>query len=220
MKRILLAAGLAALSCAPALAQYYGPPVRPAMPLTMDGRDVPGLVRHMGLDPVGPPQRLGNVYVQRAADYYGKPMRIVVDAQRGQVISVEALAAPGSIHGGPYGYGGSYAHGAPYARQHYGAMPDDDDFTPAQRPDLKAAPRVGTQHPMPASPAKPAAKSAAIAPNKTPTPRKRPATPPQETAGSVEPIAPAPQAAPAAVAPAATPEKAVEKPTPPVAPLE
>ena len=101
MKFVTLAvAGFAMLGASPALAQYgpYGPP-RPMMPIAgMPGEEVAGMVREMGLEPVGPAMRTGNVYVQRAADYYGKPMRVVVDAHRGQVVSVEAFGSPGSIH--------------------------------------------------------------------------------------------------------------------------
>src|SRR3954454_24174513 len=100
----LAAAGFAVLGASPASAQYgpFGPVMRPTMPIAgMPGNEVVGMVREMGLDPIGPPTRSGNFYIQRAADYYGRPMQVIVDARRAQVVSVEALSAPGSIHGAP-----------------------------------------------------------------------------------------------------------------------
>src|SRR4051794_40514477 len=93
----LAAAGFAVLGANPAMAQYapFGPVMRPATPIAgMPGEGVVGMGREMGLDPVGPPTRSGNFYIQRAADYYGRPMQVVVDARRAQVVSVEALSAP------------------------------------------------------------------------------------------------------------------------------
>ena len=85
------------------------------------------MVRQMGLEPVGPPLRNGPVWVQRAADYYGKPLRVVVDAARAQVVSVEPIGGPPMLHGGPYA-----STGAPYWRRPYpyGGMMPDDDFAP------------------------------------------------------------------------------------------
>jgi hypothetical protein len=158
--------------------------------------------------------------VQRAADYYGKPLRVVVDAARAQVVSVEPAGGPPMFHGGPYA-----STGAPYWRRpYYGAMaPDDDDFAP---PGSVMAPHG--QQPQtglpPAARPKPAAKSAAITPGRPPVPKKRPSSAPQEAAGSVEPLQAAPQpATPAPQKPAAVSPPAPAKPAnamPPVAPLE
>src|SRR5690242_18359647 len=96
----LVAAGLITLT-APALAQYYVPrPMAPIGPLPP--ASVSEMVRQMGLTPVGAPVRSGPVYFQRAADYYGKPLRVVIDAQRAQVVSVEPVGGPPMLHGGPY----------------------------------------------------------------------------------------------------------------------
>jgi hypothetical protein len=172
------------------------------------------MVRQMGLEPVGPPVRNGSIYVQRAADYYGKPLRVVVDAGRAQVLSVEAIGGPPMLHRGPYA-----STGAPYWRRPYGpygAMApydDDDDLLP---PGSVMGARGQPPQPgqPPATQAKP--KSAAVTPGRPPVPRKRPASAPQEAAGSVEPIATAPQAAPPV--PAADPAPAKPEMTP-VAPL-
>ena len=83
----LLAAGFVAAS-APASAQYIPRPMAPIGPLPPES--VSEIVRHMGLEPVGAPVRSGPVYFQRAADYYGKPLRVVIDAHRAQVVAGRA----------------------------------------------------------------------------------------------------------------------------------
>jgi hypothetical protein len=243
----LALAGSTAIGTSVALVQYgpFGPVMRPMMPIAgMPGNEVVGMVREMGLDPIGPPTRSGNFYIQRAADYYGRPMQVIVDARRAQVVSVEALNAPGSIHGGPLAPANARYAPGPYGRgghPGYGA-PDDDDFSaplpapqgarPAPRADLgpvPADPHRGIQ-PMPlpqhVTP-KPVTKSAAITPGKPPVPRKRPAAAPQETAGTVEPLQAKPEAAPSAPAAAPATEAKPSVPAapaapamPPVAPLE
>src|SRR3954469_9872789 len=116
----LAAAGLFALS-AQASAQYIPRPMAPIGPLPP--ASVFEMVRQMGLQPVGAPVRSGPVYFQRAADYYGKPLRVAIDAHRAQVLSVEPVGGP-MIHGRPYA-----SASAPYwrrpARYPYG-MPDED----------------------------------------------------------------------------------------------
>jgi hypothetical protein len=215
MRRVAFAiAGLVMLGAGPAMAQYGYPP-RPVMPVGgVPPEGVFQMVRQMGLEPMGPPMRNGAVYIQRAADYYGKPLRVVIDANRAQVVSVEAVGGPPAMYRGPYA-----STGGPYWRRPYGpygAMPphdDDDDYAP---PGSLMAPHGQPPQPglPPASQAKP--KSAAVTPGRPPTPRKRPVSAPQEAAGSIEPIAPAPQDAPAAAPPAAKP--ATPEMTP-VAPL-
>jgi len=221
MKLVALAAAavLVALT-APASAQYYGRrPMAPIGPLPPEG--VSEMVRQMGLEPVGAPVRSGPVYFQRAADYYGKPLRVVIDAHRAQVVMVEPVGGPPMLRSGPYA-----STGGPYWRRRYGypyGMPDDEAIAP---PGSVMAPRG--QLPQaglpPAIQAKPAAKSAAITPARPPVPRKRPTEAPHQTAGSVEPLqaGPAPSLAPAEK-PAAAPPAAPEKPAntmPPVAPLD
>src|SRR5689334_20800492 len=122
----LVAAGLITLT-APALAQYYVP--RPMAPIgPMPPESVSEMVRQMGLELVGAPVRSGPVYFQRAADYYGKPLRVVIDAQRAQVVSVEPVGGPPMLHGGPYA-----STGGPYWRRPYAypyGMPNDEAIAP------------------------------------------------------------------------------------------
>lgn len=207
----LVVAGLVAGSV-PALAQYAPRPVMPVGP--MPPESVFQMVRQMGLEPLGPPVRNGPVYFQRAADYYGKRLRVVIDASRGQVVSVEAIGAPPAIHRGPYA-----SAGAPYWRRPYGpygmAPYDDDDYAP---PGSVMAPHALPPQPgmPPATQAKP--KSAAVTPAHPPVPRKRPAAAPLEAAGSVEPVQP--QAVPATPLAPAPPAKPVGPQMTPVAPLD
>jgi len=231
MRRVALAvAGLVMLG-GPAFAQYYGP--RPAVPIgPMPTDTVFEMVRGMGLEPLGPPMRYGPYWMQRAADYYGKPLRVTVDAHRAQVVSVEHIGGAPMIHSGPYA-----STGPVYGRRpHYGAMPDDDIVPPGSALSRYPQPPQGIpqQHgavpqygaPPAVHQPKPAMKSAAIPPVRTPTPRKRPAAAPQETAGSIEPLrpaqqseAPAAQAAPVPASAAPEPAKPVTPEMTPVAPL-
>jgi hypothetical protein len=205
----------------PVFAQYYGP--RPSAPIgPLPPASVSEMVRQMGLEPVGAPVRNGPVYFQRAADYYGKPLRVVIDAQRAQVVMVEPVGGPPMLHGGPYA-----SAGAPYWRRPYGypyGMPEDEAITPPGSVTTPHGqpPQAGLP---PVTQAKPSAKSAAITPGRQPVPRKRPPEAPQQAAGSAEPVqaASAPSSARVEKPVAAAPPPAPEKPAnamPPVTPLE
>ena len=219
----LVAAGMVTMS-APAFAQFVPRPMAPIGPMPREA--VSEMVRQMGLEPVGAPVRSGPVYFQRAADYYGKPLRVVIDAHRAQVLSVEPVAGPPMMHSGPYA-----STGAPYWRRPYG-MPADEALSPpgsimaphAMRPQNGAYPQPPQAGVPPTAHTKPA-KAAAVTPKELPAPRKRPAEAPQQAVGSVEPLAAAPTPSPAPVeTPAvAAPQPAPEKPAstmPPVTPLE
>src|SRR2546423_6005565 len=169
MRIVALAIAGLLTSIVPALAQYAPRPVVPVGP--MPPESVFQMVRQMGLEPVGAPVRNGPVYIQRAADYYGKPLRVVVDASRAQVLSVEAVGAPPATYGGPYASTGAAYRRRPYGP--YGAMApyDDDDYAPpgsvmaphAQppRPGLQP-PNVPGQLPQTGLPQKPKAQAAAV----------------------------------------------------------
>src|SRR5437588_11283822 len=130
MRRVAFAiAGLVMIGAGPALAQYAPRPVRPVGPMPPEG--VFQMVRQMGLEPVGAPMRNGPLYIQRAADYYGKPLRVMIDASRAQVVSVEAIGGPPAVYRGPYA-----STGAPYWRRPYGPYggmapyDDEGDYAP------------------------------------------------------------------------------------------
>jgi hypothetical protein len=123
------------------------------------------------------------------------------------------------VHGGPYASTGAPYYRRPYGGNgSYGALPDDDEeFGP---PGSMIGPQGYPGLPPQAiPPQKPKAKSAAVTPQHPPAPRKRPSSAPQESVGSVEPIAPAPQQAPAAPAAAAPEAKPAKPEMTPVAPL-
>jgi hypothetical protein len=238
MRRVVLAlASIVVIGATPALAQYappqYAPP-RPPVPIgPMAAADVAEIVQAMGLDPVGPPERSGAFYVQRAMDDFGRVLRVTVDPRRSQVLAVEAAAMLRQ----PYGH---LAGRASYRRPYPGyAIVPDDDFDLAPPGSVLASPghvpRLPPPHliaPQPhAQPQRPATRSAAVPPARTPVPRKRPAAAPaQAAAGSVEPMSAAsppappqpapPQAAPHAPPPAAAPAKPAEPAMAPVTPLE
>jgi len=139
----------------------------------------------------------------------------VIDAHRAQVVMVEPMGGPPMLHRGPYA-----SAGAPYWRRSYPyGMPDDDAIAPPGSVMIPHGqpPQAGLP---PATQPKPSAKSAAVTPSQPPVPRKRPASAPQQAAGSIESVAtPQPSAAPIVEKPAnATPPTA--NAMPPVTPLE
>jgi hypothetical protein len=217
MRLVGLALAGLLIGVAPAIAQYARRPPVPIGPMAAD--DVSEIVQAMGLDPIGHPARSGAFYVQRAVDDYGRVLRVTVDARRSQVIAVEAAGASRA----PYG---AYA-GYPYRRPYRGYA--DDDYGLAPRGSVVGSPGqpyVLPPHAVPppgATAPRPGAKTAVVAPQRAPIPRKRPAgAPEQVSAGSIGPAAPA-QNAPAAAAPApAAPEpaKPAEPALTPVTPLE
>lgn len=88
-----------ALGASQAMAQplWYddGPMGRGAVP----PREVAAIVRSTGLTPVTPPARVGPNYVVHAVDRYGETMRVVIDADFGEVVRIRPLgprmAGPG-----------------------------------------------------------------------------------------------------------------------------
>ena len=223
--------------------RFYGPDRAPRWQRDLgplDPRQVAYVVESMGLDPVGPPLQTGRLVVQRAADEFGRVVRVTINLNNGRVVSVAPLGAPPPVNAGPYAAYRPYGPG-PYARPAPEAD-DDDEFAPpgpvmAPRaalppgamppPGIAPPPRAAAVTPAyPANPHppvppqgethKPAAKSATATPAQPPKPRKRPEG--AETAKKAEPGSVAPmQATPApAEGTPASPSTAM----PPVAPLE
>jgi hypothetical protein len=70
-------------------------PVRLAqafLPDALPPREVLALVRAEGLVPISPPLRAGRIYALRAVDPHGEPLRVIVDARWGEIVSVQRLA--------------------------------------------------------------------------------------------------------------------------------
>jgi hypothetical protein len=197
-------------------AQSIPRPVAPTGPPS--AQDATEIVEAIGLRPIGAPTRNGPFFMQSARDDRGRELRVTVDARRSQVVAVEA-GAPRTQYG-PY---------AGYAPRHRPAPYPLEDFViapPGSIMGSRMIPNAAALHEMvPHAQPKPSAKSAAVTPKEPPVPRKRPASAPQQTAGSIEPLPAAPQApsTPAVERPANAAPSAPEKPAnamPPVAPLE
>jgi hypothetical protein len=132
LKSILAVAPLAlfAVSAAPAQAQYYpeppgyvgrGPGLR-----VMPEHEVVTMLRSLGFTPIGRPRFQGRLWIVRAIDEDGTPMRVTVDAASGEMIDAIAIA-PG-----------------PLPRSSYGMLPDDVD-----EPGPRYVPREPTYRPYP-----------------------------------------------------------------------
>jgi len=182
------------------------------------------IVRSTGLDPLTRPVRQGSNYVLRATDAYGEEVRVVVGAQRGQIVSVRPVVPVAAPYGPPpasYGY-------RPYDPPGYVPMPEyygpDTRYDP--RPPA-AIPRV-TPAPRNTGAAKPTAKAATPAPKAAVAAKNPAALPPAPAETSAS--APAKQDSAASAAevktekkdlpPAAAPPAAAASDIPPVQTLE
>jgi hypothetical protein len=142
------------------------------------------IVRSTGLDPLSRPVRQGSTYVLRAIDPYGEEVRVVVGAQRGQILSVRPVvpvAAPYDVPGPAYGY-------PPYGDPRYVPAPGYYAPEPQTRYDPRppaAIPRVMTA-PRDTNVAKPAAKTASTpkAAVATKKPEALPAAPAETSASA------------------------------------
>ncbi len=72
-------------------------PVADALP----ARDIVTRANEMGLDPIGQPQRRGPYYVLQAQDARGRDVRVVADAQSGDIVSVAPVRAAHAVEGPP-----------------------------------------------------------------------------------------------------------------------
>ncbi len=59
---------------------------------TLPPREIVAIVRSRGLVPVTPPALAGSNYALRAMDRYGTPVRVLVDARFGDIVSVRRIA--------------------------------------------------------------------------------------------------------------------------------
>jgi hypothetical protein len=179
-------------------------------------------LRAHGLRPVTQPVLTGRYVVVRAVDRYGDVVRVLLNAQYGNIVSIAPLP-PAPVVGERFHrpYYRPYPSRAyePYPR--YGVVPPEAVPPVAMRPDLKSEPAEAlpnAQHPVP--PAQ-EYRAAAVTPA-VPMPRPRPVIPPTAVAAKPAPAAvqaphatPVPEPAPAvAQAPRATP---VPEPAPAVA---
>jgi hypothetical protein len=147
-------------------------PLPGPMPGFVSPFEIIGTARSAGFHPMSPPLREGTIYVLRATDFRGIPMRVVLDARTGMIRNATPLvtsAAYGMMAPPPYG-SRPYA-AAPYGAP-YGSPAGYDVSVPRGEPlEQGAAP----------SPSQPAAVSTisraptAAQPSLPPLPRSRPA---------------------------------------------
>jgi hypothetical protein len=165
----------------------------------MPPKEIVLVARSAGLRPTSEPALTGSTYVVRAVDRYGTPLRVVIDARYGYLLSVHPLAAVEPAHP-PYGALGMREQ--PYST----AKGESDGLVP---------PRAIPLRPPPAPD-----RSLSAAPVRPPLPKPRAATAQSENA---KPPARSPQSTSPAVhpAPPATANQAARQETfPPVTPLQ
>jgi hypothetical protein len=139
----------------------------------MPPQEVVTMLRSTRLMPVGQPVRRGDAYEVRAVDPYGQTVRVIVDAQYGDIISVTPI---GPARYAPPGYPRNERYpGAEYPP--YELYPGDG-LPPGMPPPVVPRPGVATLPPA-ATPARPPAgtpPARTVAPKKLPVPKERPAT--------------------------------------------
>jgi hypothetical protein len=223
----LLLLGLGTAGTAVAQAVYPGLP-DPALP----PYEIMSIVRSTGLTPLTRPMRRGPYYVLVAVDRVGRQMRVVVDAQLGDIVNLRPALAAGSYGpelGGPNGLpggaaatpdavGATPASGSHPSGDGYGSHPSRDAALPPTPP--RSIPNARAVNP-PNNVAVPPPTRLAITepalPPPPPLPRPRPKLALNEAPAAAsgeapaEPPAgkpPAPAAAPASPAPSGTGEAA------------
>jgi hypothetical protein len=127
-------------------------------------------VRAAGFHPLAPPLRDGTIYVLRATDYRGIPMRVVLDARTGVIRDVTRIVSAASD---PYGLM-SPAYGVSTD-----ALPDAYDA-----PSIESNEGNGTPPMTPPVVAPKPARSATVRSSSPPLPRPRPAALASQKTGS------------------------------------
>jgi hypothetical protein len=225
--------GLGAAGTAGAQAVYAGPGLSdPALP----PYEIMSIVRSTGLAPLTRPMRRGPYYVLVAVDRVGRQMRVVVDAQLGDIVNLRPALAAGSYGpelGRPYGPPGVAAPPDTAGATGYGARPDPRSSGDPRLGDPYAAQHPNAENTLPPTPPRsipnarvnaPPPSAAAPPPNAPPPTRvavAEPALPPPpplprprpkvalNDAPAVSPTeAPAPAPPPKPAAPAAAPSAA------------
>ena len=153
---------------------------------TMPPSEIVLIVRSAGLLPTSEPALTGSAYVVRAVDPYGTPIRVIIDARYGRILSVHRMAATEPPHP-PSGALGmrDRPYRTDYARDDAGGLvpPRSIPLRPPAAPDRSLA-AVPAHPPLPKPRAATAAEGAkpAAAPDGTPT--AQPGSPTAATADS------------------------------------
>jgi hypothetical protein len=193
--------GLGTAGTAGAQTIYAGPGLSdPALP----PYEIMSIVRSTGLAPLTRPMRRGPYYVLVAVDRVGRQMRVVVDAQLGDIVNLRpalAAASYGPELGGPSGLPRVAAPppdtaGATAA---YGSHPSGDNGLPPVPPRSIPNARAANAPPAASTPLPRPAVAEPALPPPPPLPRPRPKlalneAPAEAPAGppAVKPTAPAP----------------------------
>lgn len=156
--------------------------LEPSSPVTaadvMPAYEILTRVRELALDPAGEPVRRGSYYVLHAYDRRGTEMRVVADAQLGDIVSVKPVL--GTLPGAGTVGGARIIHVPAPGEESASLGPDEDDagVAPADGPDV--------EEPGPEEAAPPIARPRRAAPRQTgrrePEAPRRPftSTPPVE----------------------------------------
>ncbi|HLH95519.1 MAG TPA: hypothetical protein VKW08_10430 [Xanthobacteraceae bacterium] len=231
-KQIAVCAGLLlGIGSVQAQAIYAGPgPFEPSA--VLPPYEIMSIVRSTGLAPLTRPMRRGSYYVLVAVDRVGRQMRVVVDAQLGDIVNMRPATAAGPFGAEPGRL--SPVPGAPppdaaAATGAYGAHPGADNGTGNSSPGT--APPRSAANPHAAGPAAPVSASSPVAQPQTrmavgepalPPPPPLPRPRPKLALNEAPPVAAVPPPAPAAAkAPAAvTSEPSQVPPSPDAAQIE
>lgn len=176
------------------------------------------IVRATGFDPMGAPQRNGDLYVVRALDPNDIAFRLLIDSRTGRTVSMREIARPGPyeaapasarnrgpIFGGIFGpqEGGYGAPRPPRTVPHSAPQPRQDTVTPLPRPRPYVAEATGSISSNSAEAAEPQtapgtqsatapSPASQTAPEPNAAPQSKPASEPPEGNGgaSMPPVAP------------------------------
>jgi hypothetical protein len=250
---VVVAAGHAQVSLPPQNPPMVapGPPpalLLPSAPGFVSTYEIVRTLRSAGFDPLAPPLREGTIYVARATDYRGIPMRVVLDARTGAIRDANRIVPGPGNYTGPYG--GVYSERAygPYGPGPYGPDADDQGDAEPYGPGPYGPPgtaRLPYGLPQDADvPAAPVAPRPPAGASITPLPRPRPpelasrkatddAKPSAATATDTKPAAavdpipgpkpdikPAPKPTVTTAAPVVPPASAAQAAPPPAAPAK
>jgi hypothetical protein len=236
------ATAASAVMAGPAAAQWrpYGPDRYG--PVAVSPYAITATLRAYGLRPVTQPLQTGRYIVVRAIDPDGQLIRVLINADYGNVVQVTPLPLA------PIYADRAYRPYGPYPYRPYEGRPyEPDPRYGAARPDLKVEPAPLARnevHPGPVGPdqravpeqriapdrrAMPEQRSASVTPPRTPLPRPRPPVPAAAASTAAASANAAPAAAPGparSVSPPATTVgaaptgKPADRSFPPAAPLE
>ena len=128
---------VAVLLAALGSARAQMPPGPPPAPGFVSSFEIVHTLRAAGFEPLAPPLREGTIYVARATDYRGIPMRVVLDARTGAIRDANRIVPGPGNYAPPYGPYGEAADS--YGRPLYGPGPygppddeaDEDDGPPS-----------------------------------------------------------------------------------------